>query len=118
MQNMHGYRDGDLDVGRFMSEYGPPWGALSRSTLPTFMSVADLSESAVWEFHTGDNAADRQYGGVQLDANLDFSDNYFDLPPGETHRLAWSSLYGNELVRDIGVNWWNHKKNGHCHHER
>ncbi len=43
---------------------------------------------------------------VQLEADVDFSDNYFDLLPGETKRVTWNSPSGHPVER-IGVSCWN-----------
>ena len=42
---------------------------------------------------------------VQLSADADFSDNYFDLLPGESRIIDWQSPSGAEV--SVGVGWWN-----------
>lgn len=46
---------------------------------------------------------------VTLEADLDFSDNYFDLLPGEARTIEWSSPNGN-FNEDISVICWNQEK--------
>jgi beta-mannosidase len=45
---------------------------------------------------------------VSLDADLDFSDNYFDLVPGESRTVTWSSP-GKDYPGTIPVGCWNGK---------
>ncbi|MHB9038592.1 MAG: beta-mannosidase [Armatimonadota bacterium] len=44
---------------------------------------------------------------VTLDAELDFSDNYFDLLPGEERTIEWSDPSGSTESPNIGVTCWN-----------
>jgi hypothetical protein len=43
---------------------------------------------------------------VTLDADVDFSDNYFEMAPGETKTITWHSL-GNAPPGEIKVSCWN-----------
>jgi beta-mannosidase len=43
---------------------------------------------------------------VTLDANADFSDNYFEMVPGETRTITWHTV-GNTPPGDIRVSCWN-----------
>jgi beta-mannosidase len=51
-------------------------------------------------------SADAYARVVQFEADVDFSDNYFDLLPGETKRVTWRSPSG-QPVEKIGVSCWN-----------
>lgn len=51
-------------------------------------------------------SADQYARVVTIDADLDFSDNYFDLLPGETRTVEWSSPTGN-FDGEIPVTCWN-----------
>ncbi|MCE5197718.1 MAG: sugar-binding domain-containing protein [Armatimonadota bacterium] len=44
---------------------------------------------------------------VTLDADLDFSDNYFELLPGEKKVVTWSDPLGSKESPEIGVSCWN-----------
>lgn len=46
---------------------------------------------------------------VTLDADLDFSDNYFDMLPGETRIITWSDPCGNNNAGNIRISCWNQK---------
>ncbi len=46
---------------------------------------------------------------VQLEAELDFSDNYFDLLPGEKKTISYRSPKGNH-AGNISVRWWNEER--------
>jgi beta-mannosidase len=43
---------------------------------------------------------------VSLDADLDFSDNYFDMLPGETRTIGWKALQ-RPFTGEIRVSCWN-----------
>ena len=49
--------------------------------------------------------ADKWARVVTLDADVDFSDNYFELLPGETKVITWKSL--QPYFGEIGVSCWN-----------
>ena len=51
-------------------------------------------------------SADKWARVVTLDAEADFEDNYFELLPGESRTLKWTS---REPVASIGVSAWNSK---------
>jgi hypothetical protein len=44
---------------------------------------------------------------VTLDADLDFSDNYFDLLPGEEKTVTWSQRINEPLAEAVTVRCWN-----------
>ncbi|MGB4476806.1 MAG: glycoside hydrolase family 2 protein, partial [Bacillota bacterium] len=48
---------------------------------------------------------------VSIDVDLDLSDNYFDLLPGETKVVRWSVPHGTSVsaegVPEISVTCWN-----------
>jgi beta-mannosidase len=46
---------------------------------------------------------------VTLTGAADFEDNYFELLPGESRKIKWSSVDGNS-IDDIQVSAWNEKK--------
>jgi beta-mannosidase len=46
---------------------------------------------------------------VTLDADLDFSDNYFDLLPGEKRTITWTDPSGVAGSPNVGVTCWNAK---------
>jgi hypothetical protein len=50
--------------------------------------------------------ADQYARVVQFEANADFSDNYFDLLPGETRQVTWNSPAGDPIEK-IKVSCWN-----------
>ena len=50
--------------------------------------------------------ADNYARVVTLEADADFSDNYFDLLPGETRTITWKAI-GDQPVGKIPVTWWN-----------
>lgn len=44
---------------------------------------------------------------VSLDADAAFSDNYFDLLPGEERVITYTNDVDTEPLSDVGVKWWN-----------
>ena len=44
---------------------------------------------------------------VTLEADVDFSDNYFELLPGETRTVEWKNPAGEHLPGPVGVTCWN-----------
>jgi len=44
---------------------------------------------------------------VTLDADLDFSDNYFDMLPGESRVIAWKNPRAEPDEQAIGITCWN-----------
>ena len=72
--------------------------------LPT--ALLDVSQTNTGRHGTVTVATHCYARVVTLDADLDFSDNYFDLLPGEKQTISWSSPSG-KFAGDVPVTCWN-----------